>query len=73
MGGMFAFNSGILSPYIYGIIIVYMNTTPDPYQCTECLRIYVVRELARCCELKHQGVVFVRDPRQEPRPKKPKD
>ena len=27
-------------------------------------------KLARCCELKHQGIVFVRDPRQEPRPKK---
>ena len=50
-----------------------MNTTPDPYQCTECKKVYVVRELARCCELKHQGVVFVRDPRQEPRSKKPKD
>jgi len=38
--------------------------------CGVCGKFYVVLKLARCCELKHQGVVFVRDPRQEPRPKK---
>ncbi len=38
--------------------------------CAVCGKAFVVLELARCCELKHDGVVFVRDPRQEPRPKK---
>jgi hypothetical protein len=46
-----------------------MDNKPDPYQCQECKQVYVVRKLAECCELKHQGVVFVRDPRQEPRKK----
>jgi len=38
--------------------------------CGVCEQRFVVLQLARCCELKHEGVVFVRDPRQEPRPKK---
>jgi hypothetical protein len=49
-----------------------MNKSPDPYQCQECKKIFVVMKLAQCCELKHQGVVFVRRPEQEPRPKKQK-
>lgn len=38
--------------------------------CQKCGEVYVVNTLARCCELKHEGRVFVRDPRQEPRNKR---
>jgi len=48
---------------------VKQNNKQDPYQCNECKKMFVVMKLARCCELKHQGIVFIRDPRQEPRPK----
>jgi hypothetical protein len=37
--------------------------------CSICKERFVVDILARCCELKHDGVVFVRRPEQEPRPK----
>jgi hypothetical protein len=32
----------------------------DLYICKECKERYVVPSLARCCEMKHEGVVFVR-------------
>jgi hypothetical protein len=46
---------------------------PPPSQsnvCKVCGEWFVVLQLARCCEMKHDGVVFVRRPEQEPRPKK---
>ena len=43
------------------------NKEPRLNVCEVCNASYVVNRLARCCELKHQGVVFVRDPRQEPK------
>ena len=49
---------------------------PPPNQsnaCEVCGKRFVVLQLARCCEMKHDGVVFVRDPRQEPRPKPKKE
>jgi hypothetical protein len=48
-----------------------MSTVSNSYQCEECREIFVVRLLARCCEMKHQGVVFVRRPEQEPRSTEP--
>jgi hypothetical protein len=41
----------------------------DRYQCQVCGEVFVVALLARCCELKHDGAVFERLPKQEPRPK----
>ena len=46
-----------------------MNSTYRSYQCGVCKEVFVVRMLARCCEMKHDGVVFERRPEQEPRPK----
>lgn len=39
----------------------------DPNVCKVCGEFFVVASLARCCELKHEGVVFVR-PEYKPRP-----
>jgi hypothetical protein len=39
----------------------------NPYLCTYCNKVYVAKELARCCEMKHEGTEFVRRPEQEPR------
>lgn len=36
-------------------------------QCTVCKEVFVVESLARCCEMKHDGVVFVRRESQMPR------
>jgi hypothetical protein len=45
----------------------------DPNVCKVCGEFFVVASLARCCELKHEGVVFVR-PEFKPRPgQRPKD
>jgi hypothetical protein len=38
------------------------NREPDPWQCQICGELFVVPSLARCCEMKHNGVVFVRQP-----------
>jgi hypothetical protein len=38
------------------------NREPDPWQCSICKEMFVVPSLARCCEMKHNGVVFVREP-----------
>lgn len=38
-------------------------------QCTVCKEVFVVESLARCCEMKHDGVVFVR--RESQMPKRP--
>jgi hypothetical protein len=43
------------------------NREPDPYRCKVCGEVFVVIVLARCCEMKHDGVVFERRPEQEPR------
>jgi hypothetical protein len=40
-------------------------------QCNVCGEVFVVESLARCCEMKHDGVVFVRRESQMPRTKKP--
>jgi len=41
--------------------------------CYVCKERFVVDILARCCEMKHEGIVFERRPEQEPGPKhKPK-
>jgi hypothetical protein len=37
--------------------------------CSVCKERFVVDKLARCCEMKHDGVVFIRLPEQEPRTK----
>ena len=37
----------------------------DRYQCQVCGDIFVVPSLARCCELKHEGVVFTKASEQE--------
>jgi len=37
--------------------------------CSICKERFVVDMLARCCEMKHDGVVFERRPEQEPRSK----
>lgn len=48
------------------------NKEPDPWQCKVCKEIFVVKSLARVCEMKHDGVVFVR-PEYVPKPyQKPK-
>lgn len=42
-------------------------------QCSVCREIFVVDSLARICEMKHDGVVFIREeykPRPGQRPKK---
>lgn len=36
-------------------------------QCTVCGEVFVVDSLARCCEMKHDGYVFVRRESQMPR------
>jgi hypothetical protein len=46
------------------------NREPDPYRCKVCNAFFVVQILARCCEMKHDGVVFERRPEQEPRKSK---
>jgi hypothetical protein len=38
-------------------------------QCSVCKERFVVDSLARICEMKHDGVVFIRRPDQEPRSK----
>jgi len=45
------------------------NREKDPNKCGVCGKFFVVRGLARCCEMKHDGVVFERDERQKPRNK----
>jgi hypothetical protein len=45
-------------------------------QCSVCKERFVVDSLARICEMKHDGVVFVRQPyvpRPNQKPLKPKD
>ena len=39
----------------------------DPYFCKVCGEFFVVPSLARCCEMKHEGYVFVRREENEPR------
>jgi hypothetical protein len=49
------------------------NKVPDRYRCQVCDTVFVVQMLARCCEMKHEGVVFERRPEQEPRPRPSKN
>jgi hypothetical protein len=37
------------------------NKGQDPNKCKVCGKFFVVKVLARCCEEKHNGVVFVRN------------
>jgi hypothetical protein len=46
------------------------NAGNDSNACAVCGQRFVVNQLARCCEMKHDGVIFVRRPEQEPRTKK---
>jgi len=51
------------------------KTADNSNQCSVCKERFVVDSLARICEMKHDGVVFVRQPyvpRPNQRPLKPK-
>ena len=45
------------------------NSGKDPNVCKVCGEFFVVKDLARCCEMKHDGVVFVRNEKQKPKEK----
>lgn len=45
------------------------NREIDLNKCKVCGKFFVVKVLARCCEDKHNGVVFIRSEKQVPKEK----